>query len=49
MLRATLRIQAVNGTVRGSYLWMAEISFMNTCWVQSSASCCSRTMLSTYP
>ena len=32
-LRATLRIHAVNGTWRGSYLWITEISFMNTVWV----------------
>ena len=46
-LRATLRIHAVNGTSRGSYLWITDISFMNTVWVASSASWASRRMLST--
>ena len=44
-LRATRRIQAENGTSRGSYLWSFVISFANTCWVTSSASWSSRTML----
>ena len=46
-LRATRRIHAVNGTSRGSYLWITDISLMNTVWVTSSASWASRRMLST--
>src|SRR6185295_18396205 len=48
-LRATRRIQAENGTSRCSYRGRTVMSFVKTCWVMSSASCSSRTMLVTYP